>query len=228
MKLWTDGLNNLIGSPRPRWRKTRQRRPLPGRRLAPVPSPQAAGEPTPATPAAEAPAQPEMAAPAAGATGGPSFVARQQDDEMLTGSLVGTQVLNAADEFLGEINDVLLAADGRLKAAVVGVGGFLGIAERDVAVPWDALAVSRDEDEDLLLRLDISREQLRGRPRVRDRGGPPGSGGGGAIGADPGGSWGRHGCGRRSGAGAGRAACADAVASQRGRACRHSSRGPSG
>ena len=138
--------------------------PAAGQQAAPLPSPQAAGEPTPATPAAEAPAQPEMATPAAGAMGGPNFVARQQDDEMLTGSLVGTQVLNAADESLGEINDVLLAADGRLKAAVVGVGGFLGIAERDVAVPWDALAVSRDENQDLMLRLDIGREQLEAAP----------------------------------------------------------------
>ena len=152
--------------------------------------------------------------------GGPSFVARQQDDETLTGALIGTQVVNAADESLGEINDVLLAADGRLKAAVVGVGGFLGIAERDVAVPWDALAVSRDENQDLMLRLDIGREQLRGRPCVRDRGGPPGGRGGGTNGADPGGSWGRHGCRRRGGAGAGCAACTDAVGSPRGGACR--------
>ena len=78
----------------------------------------------------------------------------------------------AAPEYLSEIDDVLLAADGRLKAAVVGVGGFLGIAERDVAVPWDALVVSGDEDEDLLLRLDISREQLEAVPQfetVADR-----------------------------------------------------------
>ena len=47
---------------------------------------------------------------------------------------------------------------------VVGVGGFLGIAERDVAVPWDAFDVSRVEDQNLMLRLDVSREQLGAAP----------------------------------------------------------------
>jgi hypothetical protein len=66
---------------------------------------------------------------------------------------------------LGEVNDVLLAADGQLKAVVVGVGGFLGIAVRDVAVPWEALEVSRDDEgQDLMLRLDVSREQLENAP----------------------------------------------------------------
>jgi hypothetical protein len=47
---------------------------------------------------------------------------------------------------------------------VIAVGGFLGIAERDVGVPWEALSVSRDENQDLVLRLDVSREQLENAP----------------------------------------------------------------
>jgi sporulation protein YlmC with PRC-barrel domain len=97
-------------------------------------------------------------------TGGPEFVQAQQEREMLVSDLMGTQVYAGENESLGEINDVLLAEDGRLKAVVVGVGGFLGIAERDVAVPWEALEVSREEDQDLLLRLDVTREQLENAP----------------------------------------------------------------
>jgi hypothetical protein len=122
---------------------------------------------TPAVPAGG-----QQAVPAAGATSGSGFVARQEDDEMLTSSLIGTSVVSAANESMGDINDLLLASDGRLKAAVVGVGGFIGIAERDVAVPWGALAVSRNEDGDLLLRLDVTREQLEAAPEfetVADR-----------------------------------------------------------
>lgn len=65
---------------------------------------------------------------------------------------------------MGEINDVLLDADGRLKAVVVGVGGFLGMAERNVAVPWERLEVSREQDRDLLLRLEVDRAQLEAAP----------------------------------------------------------------
>jgi sporulation protein YlmC with PRC-barrel domain len=127
-----------------------------GPQTAPAPAPHAGGTATPASPTTQpsatgpGPARATAAVPAAGA---PSFVQAQQDQEMLASDLVGTQVYNAENQSLGEINDMLLAQDGRLKAVVVGVGGFLGLAERDVAVPWEALRVSRDEDQDLQLRL---------------------------------------------------------------------------
>jgi sporulation protein YlmC with PRC-barrel domain len=120
---------------------------------SPSPTPQAGGAPTPPSPGAQAPA-----------AGAPRFVEAQQDKEMMASDLIGTEVRNAENESLGEINDVLLAEDGRLKAVVVGVGGFLGIAERDVAVPWEGLQVSRDDDQDLTLRLEVSREQLEQAP----------------------------------------------------------------
>ena len=91
---------------------------------------------------------------------------------MLASTLLGTPVYNGENQSLGEINDVLLDADGQLRTVVIGVGGFLGIAERDVAVPWKALGVSRDENQDLMLRLDVSREQLENAPEfesVEDR-----------------------------------------------------------
>jgi sporulation protein YlmC with PRC-barrel domain len=134
---------------------------------APGPTSPAGSPATPASPitppsaTSPGPASSTVAAPAAGA---PSFVQAQQDQEMLASDLIGTPVYNAENQSLGEINDVLLAQDGRLKAVVVGVGGFLGIAERDVAVPWDTIGVSRDDDQDLTLRLEVRREQLEQAP----------------------------------------------------------------
>jgi sporulation protein YlmC with PRC-barrel domain len=52
---------------------------------------------------------------------------------MLASTLLGTQVYNSENQSLGEINDVVLTADSQLKTVVIGVGGFLGIAERDIA-----------------------------------------------------------------------------------------------
>jgi sporulation protein YlmC with PRC-barrel domain len=128
-----------------------------GQPTAPMPAPEAtAGGQTTASPSAQV--------PAAGMAGNTEFVEAQQEEEMLVSNLMGTQVYTGENESLGEINDVLLAEDGGLKAVVVGVGGFLGIAERDVAMPWEALEVSRDQDGDLLLRLDVSREQLENAP----------------------------------------------------------------
>ena len=110
------------------------------------------------------PSAPTAAAASAGGSGGLRFVDMQQAEEMLASTLIGTPVNNGANSRLGDINDVLFDADGRLKAVVVGVGGFLGIAERDVAVPWDAFGVNRVEDQNPMLRLDVSREQLEAAP----------------------------------------------------------------
>jgi PRC-barrel domain len=53
--------------------------------------------------------------------------------------LIGVDVYNRADERLGDINEVLLDKDGKVKAVVIGVGGFLGVGEHDIAVSMDKL-----------------------------------------------------------------------------------------
>ena len=46
---------------------------------------------------------------------------------------------------IGEIKDVLLSPDGKINAnaLIVGVGGFLGMGEKDVAVPFTAVSTPR-------------------------------------------------------------------------------------
>ena len=53
--------------------------------------------------------------------------------------LIGLDVYNRADEKLGDINEVLFDKDGRVKAVIIGVGGFLGMGEHDIAVSMDKL-----------------------------------------------------------------------------------------
>lgn len=53
--------------------------------------------------------------------------------------MVGLNVYNDTNEKLGSISDLLLDKNGMIKAAVIGVGGFLGVGERLVAVPFDKL-----------------------------------------------------------------------------------------
>ncbi|MBB4041484.1 sporulation protein YlmC with PRC-barrel domain [Microvirga flocculans] len=66
-------------------------------------------------------------------------------DQMMASDLIGTRVISANNESIGDINDVILGRDGRVMAAVVGVGGFLGIGEKDVAVPFSALEFLTDQ-----------------------------------------------------------------------------------
>ena len=51
--------------------------------------------------------------------------------------LVGLNVYNDSNESLGSINDLLADKSGNIKAVVIGVGGFLGVGEHLVAVPFD-------------------------------------------------------------------------------------------
>ena len=51
--------------------------------------------------------------------------------------LVGLSVYNDANESLGSINDLLMDKSGNIKGVVIGVGGFLGVGEHLVAMPFD-------------------------------------------------------------------------------------------
>ena len=53
--------------------------------------------------------------------------------------LVGVNVYNDANEKVGSISDLLIDKSGNVKAAVIGVGGFLGVGEHLVAVTFDKL-----------------------------------------------------------------------------------------
>src|SRR6195952_983903 len=51
--------------------------------------------------------------------------------------LAGLSVYNDKNESVGSINDLLTDKSGNVKAVVIGVGGFLGVGEHLVAVPFD-------------------------------------------------------------------------------------------
>jgi len=67
------------------------------------------------------------------------FMTQMDTNHIMASDLIGTRVVSANNESIGDINDVVLDRNGRIMAAVVGVGGFLGIGEKDVAVPFESL-----------------------------------------------------------------------------------------
>jgi len=58
--------------------------------------------------------------------------------------VVGLNVYNAQNENVGSINDLLMDKSGNIKAAVISVGGFLGMGARLVAVPFDKMKFSTE------------------------------------------------------------------------------------
>lgn len=81
-------------------------------------------------------------------------------------SLNGTDVINGNGDKIGEVEDVLVDKDGRPQL-LVSVGGFLGIGERDVLVPWDQLKVQQTDRENVVVSLPMTKEQLKAIPEYK-------------------------------------------------------------
>ena len=65
------------------------------------------------------------------------------------------------DEDIGTITDLVIGEDGQINAVVVGVGGFLGMGEKNVAIEWDSLELTKDEDgEDYIITVNASQDAL--------------------------------------------------------------------
>nr|WP_246685287.1 MULTISPECIES: PRC-barrel domain-containing protein [unclassified Methylobacterium] len=93
----------------------------------------------------------------------PTFVAQSPDD-MVSSKLVGQSIINGANETIGEIADVVIGFDGKVKAWVVGVGGFLGIGTKYVAVDPSALHLQRIDGKALRAVINTDKDQLRAAP----------------------------------------------------------------
>lgn len=59
-----------------------------------------------------------------------------------TSKVIGLNVYNGQNENIGSINDLLMDKSGSIKAAVISVGGFLGMGSRLVALPYEKLKFS--------------------------------------------------------------------------------------
>jgi sporulation protein YlmC with PRC-barrel domain len=53
-------------------------------------------------------------------------------------------VYGPSDAKIGQISDVLLNREGKVNAFMIAVGGFLGVGEKDVAVPFDAIHAEKN------------------------------------------------------------------------------------
>ncbi|MBR1004648.1 MULTISPECIES: PRC-barrel domain-containing protein [Bradyrhizobium] len=82
-------------------------------------------------------AQPaDRAAPAATAQSAEKMMLK---DNWRASKLMGLNVYNEANEKLGDINELLVDKSGKIHAVVIGIGGFLGMGEHDIAVSMDKL-----------------------------------------------------------------------------------------
>ena len=73
-------------------------------------------------------------------------------------------VYDPGDNKIGEIKDVLLEKDGKIFAMIVAVGGFLGMGEKDVAVPFNAVQFKTKDNNKWWPVLNTTKDALKGAP----------------------------------------------------------------
>ena len=95
---------------------------------------------------------------------------QQAADQWLATKFKGTDVIGSNNEKIGDVNDMLFDQNGRIVAYVVGVGGFLGIGQKDVALAPAAFQVQPATDrEEIKLQAGDDPRRAQERAGVQGR-----------------------------------------------------------
>jgi sporulation protein YlmC with PRC-barrel domain len=138
---------------------------------------------------------PTSASPAPGSGSGAAsankdaFLQDQASSDWRASKLIGTNVYGPDNGKIGDVSDVLLDSNGSVHAVIIGVGGFLGVGQKDVAVPFSAMTVTRSSDGDKIEKITVkyTKADLQSAPSFKYREAsaagtaPSGSGSGGAA-----------------------------------------------
>jgi len=84
--------------------------------------------------------------PAFAQAGKPHFITRQTTNEWRASKLVGVSVYGTNNKKIGSIEEIMVTPKGRARVAVIGVGGFLGMGQKNVGVPFSSLQWKREQE----------------------------------------------------------------------------------
>jgi hypothetical protein len=140
-------------------------------------------------PASSAPAQTTGQAGMNGA----KFISQQGADHWVFSKFKGTDVLGPNDEHIGDVNDLLFDKSGKIEGVIVGVGGFLGIGSKNVAIDMTGFQVvpastgkssssssSNNDPTNIKLKVSWTKDQLKSAPDFEYYKAPSGSASSGA------------------------------------------------
>jgi len=96
------------------------------------------------------------------------YLTEQSADQISAKTYMGQSVYNGQNESIGSINDLILQKQGGVTAAVVGVGGFLGIGQKNVAVPFEKInAAQNAQDGSIKLTTTETADSLKAAPAFK-------------------------------------------------------------
>lgn len=98
----------------------------------------------------------------------PGQIVLQSKDTVLASSLIGAGVYSPDNKVVGEVSDLIVANDGKVTGMVIGVGGFLGIGQKQIALQLDALNTELASDgKSVKILLNASSKDLDNAPAFK-------------------------------------------------------------
>jgi sporulation protein YlmC with PRC-barrel domain len=92
-----------------------------------------------------------------------TYFSKPQQDWVPIATYYNQDIYNKAGEKIGSVKDLMIGPEGRIHAAVLNVGRFLGLGDRDVAVPLSAIEIDR-RDGGTRITIDVAKDTLQGAP----------------------------------------------------------------
>jgi len=104
---------------------------------------------------------------AAGASGSAQFLTQQEQSQFRASKFIGLAIYGQDNQRIGDINEILIDNTGNAKALVLGVGGFLGIGEKNVAINFNQLQWTQAPDGTFRYVLNTTADALNAAPEFQ-------------------------------------------------------------
>lgn len=96
-----------------------------------------------------------------------SVITQQDDSQVRVYRLIGSKVIGPDGQTVGKVDDLLLDRDQKMTAIVVGVGGFLGMGSKSVALPANRVDVSQAYGDQRVVKIDATKDELAAAPAFK-------------------------------------------------------------
>ncbi len=109
---------------------------------------------------------PKATMPASSVPPPEGFVQDQRATDWRSSKLIGTIVYGPDNASIGDVKDVVIGNDSKVRAVVIGVGGFLSVGEKNVAVPLESLNITRKPESESIEKITVgySKDELKQAP----------------------------------------------------------------
>ena len=90
------------------------------------------------------------------------MISSQSSNQWLVSKFEGSEVLGPDNQKIGSVTDILFDEAGKIDAYIVGVGGFLGLGEKEVALTPSSFQLVKSTDSDIVkLKTSMTKDQLK-------------------------------------------------------------------